>query len=191
MAGKQAKLLRASHVRKMLQYASKQRYSERNRVIILLSVKAGFRACEIAGLTWSMVLDARCRIADVIELHNAAAKQGSGRIIPIHSDLKKAFIRLRKLSGAKGHIIKSERGVKMNANSIVNWFACLYEKLNLNGCSSHSGRRTFITGAARKIHKAGGSLRDVQQLAGHSSIEMTQRYIEGDTPAKRRLVQML
>jgi integrase/recombinase XerD len=74
---------------------------------------------------------------------------------------------------------------------MVNWFARLYKQLGLTGCSSHSGRRTFITRAARRIEKAGGSLRDVQQLAGHRSINMTQRYIEGDTKAKQRLVAMI
>jgi hypothetical protein len=48
-----------------------------------------------------------------------------------------------------------------------------------------------IAKAGRQVHRAGGSLRDVQGLAGHRSIEVTQRYIEGDTPAKRRLVHLL
>ena len=61
----------------------------------------------------------------------------------------------------------------------------------LHGCSSHSGRRTFITKAARLVHKTGGSLRDVQLLAGHASITTTQRYIEGDTDAQRKLVSLI
>jgi integrase len=54
--------------------------------------------------------------------------------------------------------------------------------------ASHSGRRSFITIAARNVHRSGCSLRDVQLLAGHRSIETTERYIDGDTCAQRRLV---
>ena len=79
----------------------------------------------------------------------------------------------------------------MRPRSVVNWFSALFDELGYDGCSSHSGRRSFITAAARMVHKSGGSLRDVQQLAGHRSIDMTQRYIEGDTDAKRRLVNLL
>lgn len=79
----------------------------------------------------------------------------------------------------------------MNPSSIVIWFATTYRAVGLAGCSSHSGRRTFITKAARLVHKAGGSLRDVQMLAGHRSIQTTQRYIDGDTDAQRRLVSLI
>ena len=79
----------------------------------------------------------------------------------------------------------------MRANSIVNWFVTMFDELKLEGCSSHSGRRTFITAAARNVHRTGGSLRDVQLLAGHQSIETTQRYIDGDTQSQRRLVSLL
>jgi integrase/recombinase XerD len=61
----------------------------------------------------------------------------------------------------------------------------------MQGCSSHAGRRTFIPRAARTVSQVGGSLRDVQDLAGHTSLAMTQRYIEGDTEAKRKLVALI
>ena len=79
----------------------------------------------------------------------------------------------------------------MSPVSIVNWFAKAYRAIGLQGCSSHSGRRTFITRAARLVHNAGASLRDVQLLAGHRSIQTTQRYIDGDTDAQRKLVAMI
>jgi integrase/recombinase XerD len=68
----------------------------------------------------------------------------------------------------------------MSPNSIVNWFVAMFRDLEVEGCSSHSGRRTFITVAARRAHQAGCSLRDVQLLAGHRSIEVTQGYIDAD-----------
>jgi integrase/recombinase XerD len=161
--------------------------------MILLSVKAGLRAGEIAKLTWPMVLDADRRIADRIELHDIAAKKGSGRTIPLHPDLRRALQQLRQQTGAEGAVIRSERGGTkgMRPGSVVNWFRRLYADLGLAGCSSHSGRRTFITNAARLVFKAGGSLRDVQQLAGHQSIEQTQAYIDASARAKRRLVELM
>ena len=91
---------------------------------------------------------------------------------------------------ASGPVIQSA-GTCVRANSIVNWFAALFAELGIEGCSSHSGRRTFITTAARRAHRAGCSLRDVQLLAGHRSIETTQGYIDGDTDGQRRLISLL
>ena len=79
----------------------------------------------------------------------------------------------------------------MSAGTITMWFRNLYLNLGFDGCSSHSGRRTFITKAARKVSVVGGSLRDIQQMAGHSSLQTTQRYVEGDTVAKRKLVNLI
>ena len=79
----------------------------------------------------------------------------------------------------------------MTPISIVCWFGKAFRAIGLEGCSSHSGRRTFITRAARLVHKTGGSLRDVQPLAGHRSIQTTQRYIDGDTDAQRKLVSLI
>jgi integrase/recombinase XerD len=190
MAGKQAKILTTDALHSLLAYAASSRHPVRNTVIVLLSVKAGLRAGEIANLTWPMVLDANGDIGATIALHNQAAKKGSGRSIPIHPELAEA-LQAAGQSFSSEHVITSERGGRMTALSIVIWFERAFAKIGLKGCSSHSGRRTFITRAARLVHKAGGSLRDVQLLAGHASIQTTQAYIDGDSDAQRRLVGLI
>src|SRR5919198_3132358 len=161
-----------------------------NRVIVLLSAKAGLRASEIANLTWDMVLGLTGQISGIIELRDHAAKKGSGRVIPIHAELRDALANLRRVAGPSEYFITSGRGGPVTALSIVVWFNRAFRSIGLKGCSSHSGRRTFVTRAARWVHKAGGSLRDVQLLAGHRSIQTTQRYIDGDSDAQRKLVAM-
>lgn len=192
MSRQPAKVLRPADIRSALRAARNSRHPVRNRVMVLLSVRAGLRACEISALTWRMVLTPQGAIGNTIELPPSAAKKGSGRRIPIHAELKAALHHLRKHAClGQEAVILSERGERMTAKSVVNWFARLYDDIGLDGCSSHSGRRTFITTAARLVHKAGGSMRDVQQLAGHRSMKTTQAYIDGDTEAQRRLVRLL
>jgi len=191
MAGKQAKILSAENIDELLSFAETTRAPDRNRVLVLLSVKAGLRASEIAQLTWEMVLTPDREVGTVIELRDHAAKMGHGRRIPIHPVLREALTAWKLRSADRGPIILSERKRPMTPLSVVIWFRRAFTALGLEGCSSHSGRRTFITRAARSVHKAGGSLRDVQLLAGHRSIQTTQRYIEGDSDAQRRLVSLL
>jgi hypothetical protein len=191
MPGKQAKALSTDHIDDLLFFADNSRHPLRNRLIVLLSVKAGLRAAEIAKLTWDMVVDPTGEIGTILELHDRVAKKGSGRSIPLHRDLREVLIAMRRLQPSHGVVVRSERGGPMTPLSIVVWFSRAYKALGFEGCSSHSGRRTFITRAARIVHKAGGSLRDVQLLAGHRSIQTTQRYIDGDSDVQRRLVAML
>ena len=191
MLGKQAKILAPRELADLLAFADCSRQPLRNRVMVLLSTKAGLRAGEIAGLTWDMVLDASGQISNAIALRDAAAKKGSGRLIPMHPELGDALSAWRQVCAGSGHVVRSERGGPMTPLSIVVWFNRAYDYLGLDGCSSHSGRRTFITRAARLVHEAGGSLRDVQLLAGHRSIQTTQRYIDGDTEAQRKLVSLI
>lgn len=191
MPGRQAKTLSANMLQRALAVAGRSSQPLRDQTIVLLSVRAGMRACEIAGLEWAMVLDAQGRVGRHIELRDAIAKRGSGRCIPLHPQLAAALTRLRRADRSGRYVIPSTRGGRLRANSVVNFFIALYAKIGAAGCSSHSGRRTFITQAARNAHRAGASLRDVQMLAGHQSIETTQGYIDGDTDAQRRLVRGL
>lgn len=193
--GRQAKILTLRQETAILRYLETTRYPERDQVIFLFSLKAGLRAREIAAVTWSMVTDADGLVAEAIALENRAAKGTSGRLVPMHARLQEALVKLHQVRGEgvrpERAVVFSERGLSMSAASVRLWFHRLYTTLNMTGCSSHSGRRTFITRAARKVSEVGGSVRDVQQLAGHASMQTTQRYIEGDSDAKRKLVQLV
>lgn len=197
--GKQAKVLTKQQVDALYLSLALTRDPERNRLIFLLSVKAGLRAKEIAGLTWGMVLDASGQMADQIALEDTASKGSSGRLIPINKQLKQELQNLldKVLSGStvqmirNRRVIQTQRGRSTTPQVIVNMFKGWYTRAGLIGCSSHSGRRTFITNAAKKISTVGGSLRDVQWLAGHSSLQTTQRYIDGDSDARRKVVDLV
>src|SRR5438445_13229640 len=138
-----------------------------------------------------MLIDANGHISGLIELRDHDAKKCSGRSIPVHPDVAVALEAWRQVQSPSEYLIASERGGPMTPLSIVVWFSRAFKNIGLKGCSSHSGRRTFVTRAARIVHKAGGSLRDVQLLAGHRSIQTTQRYIDGDTDAQRKLISMI
>jgi integrase len=168
MPGKRAKILSAPDVHDLLVFASCTRHPLRNIVIVLLSAKAGLRAGEIANLTWDMVLDATGQLSGLLELRDNAAKKGSGRSIPIHPDLAAALAAWRRIAPPSDHVISSERGGRMTALSIVVWFNRAFKNIGLKGCSSHSGRRTFVTRAARARQAAASGTSNCWQAIGRS-----------------------
>jgi integrase/recombinase XerD len=196
--GKQSKILTDKQVKVMLLHLGTTRMSFRNQLIFLLSAKAGLRAKEISQLTWKMAVDSEGTVGNAIHLTDIASKGNSGRVIPLNKDVKGLLIRLFEDESKRfdfdinsSFVIRTERSKSTSAQSIVNMFANWYKDLGFVGCSSHSGRRTFITNLSKKIGMVGGTLRDVQSLAGHSNLQTTQRYIEVDTDCQRKLVDLV
>jgi integrase len=186
--GRQAKVLSKGQLDAALGLVANTRYPKRNRVILLLSIKAGLRAKEIARLKWEMLIDASGEVGAAIHLRDSASKGRSGRVIPMHAHLRAALLDLYRdiQPNPDDFVITTQRSKQASPQVIVNLFARWYEVLGFNGCSSHSGRRTFITNAARKISMVDGSLRDVQILAGHSNL-----YIEPNASAQIKVVQLI
>ena len=96
MPGRQAKIITPTMLRRMLGAVAGRQTTKRDRVIILLSAKAGLRACDIARLDWSMVLDARGRVGDTLAVSDAIAKKRGGRRIPMHPCLRRALVPSRE-----------------------------------------------------------------------------------------------
>lgn len=197
--GKQSKVLTNTQVEVLTDYLLTTRHGKRDKLIFLLSVKAGLRAKEIAHLTWSMVLNSNNEVNDAIHLTDKASKGSSGRIIPMNTQLKEHIQmyfnevkdKLWLVRLQEHFVISTERSSKTTPQAIVNMFSKWYRRIGYLGCSSHSGRRTFITNASRKIGLAGGSLRDVQMLAGHKYLHTTQRYIDQNTDCQKKIVNLI
>jgi integrase/recombinase XerC len=183
-----AKILTDTNLRAVLAVLQ----NPRERAMVLLSLKAGLRAVEIAALTWGCIRENDT----VIEL--ISTKGGKPRTVPVCSLLREALQTYRtdcKRTGDRDLVFVSRHakpGTPLSANAVAAWFRDLYvRRLGWEGFSSHSGRRTFATQAARKATLAGGSLRDVQDMLGHASLNTTQRYLEPSSDAKRRLVELI
>ena len=197
--GKQSKVLNKSQIEMISNYLRSKRNGLRNQTIFLFSVKSGLRSKEISQLQWKYVLQSDGEtIDDYINLPNSSTKGNSGRIIPLHKSLKenleillKEHKKYRSFDLNSSFIVRTERSPFTTSQIIVNMFQSWYRKLGLLGCSSHSGRRTFITEASKKISLVGGSLRDIQMMAGHSSLQTTQRYIESDSESQRKVVNLI
>ena len=167
---KQAKTLSKRQIALTTALIQQTRYPARNHTNFLLSVKAGLRAREIASLTWDMLTDAEGNLGPALHLRDEASKGMSGRVIPLNKELRIALQNLHDQRDSSPYVITTERSQRTSATAVVNLFAHWYRAAGLQGCSSHSGRRKFIANAARTISTVGGSLRDVQMLAGHRAL---------------------
>ena len=199
MLGKQSKILTDKQIKMMMNFLSGTRMSTRNQVIFLLSCKGGLRSKEISQVEWNMVLDPEGNMGNTINLIDRVSKGNSGRVIPMNSQLKDKLLKLYEIEKVTNKhfdintskIIRTERSQSTSPQSIVNLFSRWYSDMGFIGCSSHSGRRTFITNLSKKISVVGGTLRDVQSLVGHKNLQTTQRYIEVDTDCQRELVNLI
>ena len=196
--GKQSKTLNKSQIQMVSNHLRNGRNGLRNQTIFLLSVKSGLRAKEISQLSWKEVCNSDGEVDTQINLTNQTSKGNSGRVIPLHKSVRENLIELlerhRKYYAFNintSFIVRTERSPFTTSQTIINMFQKWYQTLGLIGCSSHSGRRTFITETSKKISLVGGSLRDIQMMAGHSSLQTTQRYIDCDSESQRKVVDLI
>jgi integrase len=198
MAVKRAKTLTNDELHTVLaETAKRSKFPLRDYVVILLGFKGGLRVGEIAGLDWSDVTNAFGVVRkDAYRVPSDIAKKGSEREVPMHPALYAALVALhnatdKRFRGASDPVIRALDGSgRMSANTLQKYIARLYTSMGLESCSSHSGRRSFITAAAQQANLHGCSLRDVQALAGHRNIETTEVYI-GASPFRADLVRSL
>ena len=175
---KQARILTKAEFKRVLAVIDAHKYSERNRAIFHLSFYGGLRACEIASLKISDVVDGNYKVKTQIVLQANMTKGNERYRVIVSIALQKALQRyVDTVCASKARntpLIVSQKGGSFSALTIVQLFAKFYEKAGVDGASSHSGRRQFITALAENQM----TIRVIQALARHSHINTTMRYID-------------
>lgn len=146
-----------------------------------LTVYAGLRVGEVLNIHITDLVEPDGSISDYVTVRPSVGKGGKGRRIPMHPKIAQAVREFRLHHGDMDYVAFSQcwhTPKRQTLTGITNQFWMFYKNAGLKGCSSHSGRRTFITNLSKVAGKRGFSLRDVQLLAGHARLETTQEYIE-------------
>ena len=175
----QAKVLSDQEIKRVLAVVGEMKYAKRNRLLVMLSFQAGMRAGEISNLKIGHVLNADGSVRDRIHLQNSQTKGNRQRTVILSQKLQREILHfVGDLTGFKLRptepLISSQKGGHFSPTTMVMLFRQIYDQAGLADARSHSGRRSFITKLANK----GVSVRVVQTLAGHSSMQTTQRYID-------------
>ena len=187
----QAKTLNQAEIDQVLRYiATKQRYSIRNKAMLLTSFYSGMRVGEIASLRVCDIQNEDGTIKGEIRLSSSQTKGNVGRVVFVNDKLRTeiaSYLQSYKVKDRTQPLFYTEKRNGFTANTLTQWFFWLYKRSGVSSASSHSGRRTFITNLANK----GVGVRVLASLAGHKSINTTQIYIETNDEIKRNAVELI
>lgn len=188
---KQARVLNETELKRVLAVCSVGRYGQRNRLALLLSHYAGLRVGEIASLKWNQLLETDHKVKAGFYLKAEDTKAGEARAVHINQLLQKEiylyWLSLDEYKCLSQPVILSQRYKAFNANTLCQLFTRLYLDAGIDGATSHSGRRWFIT----KLANSGVSAKVIMELAGHKNLSTTQRYIEVNEEMKQQAVALL
>ena len=188
---KQAKTLNQAELRRVLDYTATRKHASRNRALVMTTFLSGMRVGEVASLLYTDVVDSNGLIKNEIRLNAEQTKGNEGRVVFVNEKLRKElqdYATRYKPAHKQSRFFYSQKAESdgFNANTLTQFFHYLYKRAGVDGASSHSGRRTFITNLASK----GVSVRVLMSLAGHKNIGTTQAYIDINDDMKRKAVEL-
>ena len=188
---KQAKTLNQNEIRKVLDYTATRKHSTRNRCLLYSTFLSGMRVGEVATLRYSDVVNVDGTIKNEIRLSAENTKTNEARTVFVNDKLRKEFEKYIAVYKPSNPTVKFFYSQKRDSdgfspNTLTQFFHYLYKRAGVDGASSHSGRRTFITNLATQ----GVGVRVLMSLAGHKNISTTQCYIDVNDDMKRKAVEL-
>ncbi len=186
----QATTLNDAQIKRALRYCQARRHVTRDTNILQFSLYTGLRAKELAALRISDVYDAEGAVRTQFTLSKSQTKGSRARTVFVNKQLAQQLAVYRKwrcCTDAAAPLFRSQKGGHFSANTMCQLFLNIFRACGLQGASSHSGRRTFITRLANK----GIGVRVLAALAGHSSIAVTQLYIDVNDEQLANAVELL
>lgn len=186
---KQAKTLTERELKLVLAHCATRHHAARDRLAVLLGHWAGLRAKEIAALKLSHVLNDDGSIRDSFLLTAEETKGRKARRVFVSTRLQREislYTKLVHFRQVNPYLLQSQKGSCFSPNTMCQLLNSIYQACGIEGASSHSGRRSFITKLAGK----GVSVRVLQELAAHANLATTQRYIDVNDEQMRNAIEL-
>ncbi|WP_082513296.1 site-specific integrase [Methylobacterium sp. Leaf125] len=188
---KQARVPTDVEFKRLVAVVSQGRFGPRNRLALMLSYFGGLRVGEIAALRWGDLLDNEGKVREQLRLSATVTKGGRARVVFLNARLRKeieqcgtSFVQTPALLQP---VLVTHKRRAFSANVLTQLMKGFYTQAGLDGGSSHSGRRWFIT----RLAHAGISPKAIMMLAGHQHLSTTQRYIDVNDQMMRIAVEVL
>jgi len=185
----QARVLNPQELRRVLDHVATRRHSARNRAMLLLTHYAGMRVGEVAALRINDVLNSDNTIKSEVRLMPDQTKGKHARTVYLNERMQKelaSYIRCLRIKDTARPLFYTQKQSGFSANSLAQYFFYLYRNVGLDGASSHSGRRSFLTGLANK----GTAIHILKSLAGHRNISTTASYLYSNPSQLRAAVEL-
>lgn len=188
---KQARVPTDVEFKRLMAVVAQGRHAARNRLAFMLSYQAGLRVGEIAALRVQDVLDRDRSVRDQLRLSAAITKGGHARTVFLNDRLRREIERFLLGSATApspgSPLLVTQKNTAFSANTLCQLMGRFYRAAGLDGGTSHSGRRWFIT----RLAHSGVSAKIIMQLAGHKNLGTTQRYIDVNDQMMRAAVEIL
>ena len=186
----QARVLNPTELRRVLDYVATRRHSARNRCSLLLTHYAGMRVGEVAALRINNVLNSDGTIKEEIRLMPTQTKGSYARTVYLNERMRKElaqYIKCLKINDLTKPLFYTQKQDGFSANTLTQYFFFLYRRVGLEGASSHSGRRSFLTGLANR----GTAIHILKSLAGHRNISTTAAYLYSSPTQLKAAVELV
>ncbi len=188
---KQARVLTDTEFKRLLAVVAQMKHAGRNRQALMLSHLAGLRVGEIAALTVRDVIDSDGKVREQLRLRAEITKGGHARVVFLNERLRREVERYRTDwpvdRDADAPLLLTQKQTAFSANTLCQLMGQLYRNAGIDGATSHSGRRWFIT----RLAHSGVSPKVIMTLAGHRNLTTTQRYIDVRDEMMRAAVELL
>ena len=186
----QAKILNSVELRRVLDYVATRKHSARNRAMLLLTHFAGMRVAEVASLRLNDVLNDSGTIKEEVRLKPDQTKGKYARTVYLNLRIQKElaqYIKTINTSDLQKPLFYTQKRASFSPNTLAQYFLFLYRNVGLEGASSHSGRRSFLTHLANK----GTAIHILKSLAGHRNISTTAAYLYSSPDQLKAAVELV
>lgn len=185
----QAKTLTTKELRKVIDSVANHPHAARNRLMLLMTHWAGMRVGEVAALLVESVRNIDGEVKQEIQLDASQTKGKHARVVFLNDKLRKevgSYLNSIEIKDNSQPLFSTQKRATFSANTLCQTMNAIYQRAGIEGATSHSGRRSFITRLASK----GIGVRVLAALAGHRSIATTQAYIDVNDEMKRAAVEL-